>query len=52
MKNTALITGASQRIGKTISEKIARKGWNVAIHFNKSKKNAYALKDKLKILGV
>lgn len=36
MKQTALITGASKRIGKALTEHLAEKGWNVAIHFNSS----------------
>ena len=38
MKNTVLITGGSQRIGKIICQKMAKEGWNIAIHFNKSEK--------------
>lgn len=40
MKQTALITGASKRIGKAIAEHLAEKGWNIAIHFNSSEKPA------------
>jgi NAD(P)-dependent dehydrogenase (short-subunit alcohol dehydrogenase family) len=40
MKQTALITGASKRIGKAITDHLAEKGWNVAIHFNSSEKSA------------
>lgn len=47
MKNTALVTGGSQRIGKVICENIAKNGWNVVIHYNKSKTNALNLKNKL-----
>ena len=47
MKNTALITGGSQRIGAVISERIAQEGWNVIIHYNKSKNKAFNLKKKL-----
>jgi NAD(P)-dependent dehydrogenase (short-subunit alcohol dehydrogenase family) len=36
MKQTALITGASKRIGKALAEHLAEKGWNVAVHFNSS----------------
>lgn len=43
MKQTALITGASKRIGKAITEHLAEKGWNVAIHFNSSEKSAKEL---------
>ena len=38
MKKNILITGASQRIGKIICEKLAESGCNIIIHFNKSKK--------------
>jgi len=41
MKQTALITGASKRIGKALTEHLAEKGWNVAIHFNSSEKPAF-----------
>ena len=47
MENTALVTGASQRIGRVICENIAKKGWNVVIHYNKSKKKAHELKKKI-----
>lgn len=40
MKQTALITGASKRIGKAIAEHLAEKGWNIAVHFNSSEKQA------------
>jgi len=36
MKQTALITGASKRIGKSLATHLAEKGWNVAVHFNTS----------------
>lgn len=40
MIKTALITGSSKRIGKSIAEYLAEKGWNVIIHFNSSEKPA------------
>lgn len=40
MNATALITGASKRIGKSIAEHLAGKGWNVIIHFNRSAEDA------------
>lgn len=42
MKQTALITGGSKRIGKAIAEHLAEKGWNIAVHFNSSEKLAEA----------
>jgi NAD(P)-dependent dehydrogenase (short-subunit alcohol dehydrogenase family) len=40
MQQTALITGASKRIGKSLALYLAVKGWNVAVHFNHSEKPA------------
>lgn len=36
MVQTALITGASKRIGKSLSEHLAEGGWNIIIHYNTS----------------
>ena len=47
MKRTALITGASKRIGRAIAEHLAEKGWNIAIHFNSSEKPAADLVKEL-----
>ena len=47
MKKNILITGGAQRIGKEISIFFAKKGWNIVIHFHKSKKEATALKKKI-----
>lgn len=40
---TALITGASRGIGKAIAYKLANKGFNVVINYNKSEKQALEL---------
>jgi len=47
MNPTALITGASKRIGKAISEHLAANGWNVIIHFNRSAEDAIELVQEL-----
>jgi NAD(P)-dependent dehydrogenase (short-subunit alcohol dehydrogenase family) len=47
MNKTALITGASKRVGKSIAEHLAGKGWSVIIHFNSSEKPARELKEEL-----
>ena len=48
MKNTVLITGGSQRIGKIICQIMAKEGWNIAIHFNKSEKKTKELSNSLR----
>jgi len=52
MNNNALVTGASKRIGREISLELARRGWNIAIHFNKSKDEAASLYKEIIALGV
>ncbi len=47
MEQTALITGASKRIGKALAEHLAEKGWNIAVHFNSSEKPAGLLANQL-----
>ena len=44
---TALITGASKRIGKSVAEHLAEKGWNIIIHFNSSETPAKQLSQAL-----
>lgn len=44
---TALITGASQRIGEIISTTLHKHNYNVIIHYRHSKARAIALNDKL-----
>ena len=43
MGKTALITGASKRVGKAMTEHLAQKGWNIAIHYNTSGNDAEQL---------
>lgn len=43
MRNTALITGSSKRIGNSIAGHLAAKGWNIAVHFNHSENPAAEL---------
>ncbi len=47
MNKTALITGASKRIGRSITFHLANKGWNIAVHFNDSEKEAMLLAKQL-----
>ena len=46
-RQTVLITGAAKRIGKMISLHLAKKGFNIAIHYNQSKKAAIELQNSL-----
>ena len=38
--HTALVTGAARRIGRAIALDLARHGWAVAVHYNRSKAEA------------
>ena len=49
---TALITGASKRIGKSIAIFLAKKGYNIALHFNDSVKESKQLENEICNLGV
>ncbi len=43
----ALVTGGARRIGRTIVEDLAANGFSVAIHYNRSRKDAAELADAL-----
>ncbi len=51
MNKGILITGSSQRIGRELCLYFAKMGWNIAIHFNKSKKQAKVLKKEIEKYG-
>lgn len=44
---TALITGAAKRIGKSVAQHLAKKGYHIAIHYNTSKNDALNLQATL-----
>ena len=52
MKKTALVTGGAVRIGKEISLNLARKGYDIALHYNSSEKEALATRDLVLSAGV
>jgi len=52
MNKSILITGSSQRIGRELCLYFAKKGWNIGIHFNKSKKQSNILKKEIEKYGV
>lgn len=47
MQETALITGGALRIGEALVRHLAKKGWNIAIHFNRSHQSAQKIADEL-----
>lgn len=49
---TALITGAARRIGRAIALAMAKAGWNIALHFHGSEKDASQLVREIETLGV
>ena len=48
----ALVTGGSKRIGKQICVDLAKNGYDIIIHYNKSKTSANILKREITALGV
>lgn len=51
MNKTVLITGAAKRIGRSIATSLAEDGWNIAIHYNNSEKEALDLKNEIEKFG-
>jgi NAD(P)-dependent dehydrogenase (short-subunit alcohol dehydrogenase family) len=49
---TALVTGAAKRLGRAIALDLAAHGWNVAIHYGSSEKDALETADEARKLGV
>jgi NAD(P)-dependent dehydrogenase (short-subunit alcohol dehydrogenase family) len=48
----ALITAGAKRIGRAMSARLARLGYDVAVHYHKSKEEAEDLRSQLENLGV
>ena len=42
---TALVTGAGQRLGRAIALGLAEDGWDIAVHFHRSRVPAQTLLD-------
>ncbi len=51
-KGAALVTGSAKRIGGAIAKALGREGWDVAVHYNRSKCEADALAEEIRALGV
>jgi NAD(P)-dependent dehydrogenase (short-subunit alcohol dehydrogenase family) len=49
---TVLITGAAKRLGRAIALDLARHGWNIALHYNSSQKEARATAEDARTAGV
>lgn len=46
-----LVTGGAKRIGKSIVERLARDGWDIAIHYNSAGDDADRLAERVRDLG-
>src|SRR5579872_62617 len=49
---TILITGGAKRLGRAIALDLARHGWNIALHYNSSEKEARATEADARTAGV
>ena len=52
MSNTAIITGGSKRIGRSIALTLADMGYDIALHYNNSKKDALTAQRMIRKNGV
>lgn len=51
MKDVALVTGGAKRLGHEICLMLAKEGYDIALHFNTSKKEAEHTKEIIETLG-
>ena len=47
----ALVTGGGKRIGRAIALALGRAGWNVAVHYNGSRRDAEAVVREIRAMG-
>lgn len=52
MTKSALVTGASRGIGRSIAIQLAEEGYNVAVNFSGNKEKADAVVEEIKAIGV
>lgn len=50
-RRVVLVTGAARRIGRTIALAFARQGWDVALHYGRSRRDAVATAAEITALG-
>ncbi len=51
MSGNVLITGGARRLGRAMALHLAQSGWNVAIHYHRSHREAEALAGEIRTLG-
>lgn len=51
VRRVVLVTGAARRIGRTIALAFARQGWDVALHYGRSRRDAVATAAEVTALG-
>ena len=49
--SVALVTGAARRLGRAMALDLARRGWDVAVHYNGSAEAAEAVADEIRGIG-
>ena len=50
-RGVALVTGAARRVGRAIALELASGGWDVAVHFNRSRNEAEQLIKQIEVNG-
>jgi NAD(P)-dependent dehydrogenase (short-subunit alcohol dehydrogenase family) len=51
-EQAALVTGAGKRLGRAIALGLAAEGWNIAVHYHRSRAEAEAVAHEIAALGV
>lgn len=50
-RKTAFVTGAARRIGRAIARELAFRGWDIVLHFHRSRAEAEALAMEIQAMG-